>query len=265
MIRRVEALCQADERVVAALMYGSFAKGEGDEFSDIEFWVFVRNDARPAFDVPAWIARVAPVAAVVIDEWGNTVALFSNLIRGEFHFEPEGKMAIVATWGWTGETPPLDGMRVVDRTGELRRHLETWRASVADVLSVANLQTIADRFLNVMIFGSNVLRRGGRARALDLLSFAHAYLLSMARGSELSIGHWSTPSRLVEKEISEPAYRRFSQCTATLDPGSLERAYAAAWAWGKELMEKLVAARGIASRPPLVASMDRQFEKLFSG
>jgi lincosamide nucleotidyltransferase len=264
MIRRVKELCEADERVVAALMYGSFAKGQGDEFSDIEFYVFVRDDARRDFDVPAWIAHVSPVATVVENEWGTTVALFDGLVRGEFHFEPASVMAKVATWGWTGESPPIDAMLAVDRTGELRRHLEAWRASVADVRSVRNLQTIADRFLNVMIFGSSVLRRGERARALDLLTFVHRYLLWMARATEGRVEHWSTPSRLVEREISPAAYQRFSQCTAALDPGSLEKAYASAWVWGKELLEILAAARGIASRPGLVAGLDRQLRELIS-
>jgi len=34
LIERVRKLCLQDERVVAALMYGSFALGQGDRFSD---------------------------------------------------------------------------------------------------------------------------------------------------------------------------------------------------------------------------------------
>jgi predicted nucleotidyltransferase len=40
MIARVRQLCQEDERIVGAFMYGSFTKGEGDAFSDIEFYVY---------------------------------------------------------------------------------------------------------------------------------------------------------------------------------------------------------------------------------
>src|SRR3954447_5748983 len=36
MIARLRDLCLQDERVVAALLYGSFTRGEGDAFSDIE-------------------------------------------------------------------------------------------------------------------------------------------------------------------------------------------------------------------------------------
>jgi lincosamide nucleotidyltransferase len=40
MIERVRELCHRDERLVSALMYGSFAIGEGDRFSEIEFYLF---------------------------------------------------------------------------------------------------------------------------------------------------------------------------------------------------------------------------------
>jgi hypothetical protein len=46
MIEKVRELCNRDERVVAALMYGSFAIGEGDRFSDIEFYLFFDEEAR---------------------------------------------------------------------------------------------------------------------------------------------------------------------------------------------------------------------------
>jgi lincosamide nucleotidyltransferase B/F len=37
MIELVRTRCRADHDLVAALMYGSFALGAGDAFSDIEF------------------------------------------------------------------------------------------------------------------------------------------------------------------------------------------------------------------------------------
>jgi predicted nucleotidyltransferase len=45
MIEKVRQLCDQDERVVATLMYGSFALGEGDRFSDIEFYLFFADEA----------------------------------------------------------------------------------------------------------------------------------------------------------------------------------------------------------------------------
>jgi len=40
MIERTRALGQQDACMVAALQYGSFPQGEGDQFSDIEFAFF---------------------------------------------------------------------------------------------------------------------------------------------------------------------------------------------------------------------------------
>ncbi len=45
MVERVRELCRADRRVTGAFMYGSFTLGEGDEFSDIEFYVVRRKTA----------------------------------------------------------------------------------------------------------------------------------------------------------------------------------------------------------------------------
>jgi predicted nucleotidyltransferase len=39
LIARVVELCAADPGLDAALMYGSFAQGSADEWSDIEFWL----------------------------------------------------------------------------------------------------------------------------------------------------------------------------------------------------------------------------------
>ena len=37
LIARVREVCAADDRLDAALMYGSFAAGEADAYSDVEF------------------------------------------------------------------------------------------------------------------------------------------------------------------------------------------------------------------------------------
>lgn len=40
MIKRVKTLALENSNISAVLMYGSFMKGEGDQFSDIEFYTF---------------------------------------------------------------------------------------------------------------------------------------------------------------------------------------------------------------------------------
>src|SRR5919199_3608651 len=87
MIKRVRELCQEEDRLVAAMMYGSFAQGEGDEFSDIEFILFFEDEALEGLDQREWVSRISPVGLYFVNEYGNGTAIFENLVRGEFHFE----------------------------------------------------------------------------------------------------------------------------------------------------------------------------------
>ena len=43
MIERLRALCQEDERLEAAMLYGSFARQEADQFSDIDAMLVITS------------------------------------------------------------------------------------------------------------------------------------------------------------------------------------------------------------------------------
>ena len=91
MIERLRAAAEHDGRIVAVLMYGSFATGEADLFSDIEFAVFLDDEDFAAFDRQAWLDAISPVAAFFADDFGPETALFSNTVRGEFHFRGDSR------------------------------------------------------------------------------------------------------------------------------------------------------------------------------
>ena len=76
MIARVKALCREDDAVVAGMMYGSFALGGGDRYSDIEFVLFFKDEALETLDKGAWLAQVAPVALHFTNEYGITAVIF---------------------------------------------------------------------------------------------------------------------------------------------------------------------------------------------
>ena len=67
-----------DCTISAVLMYGSFIKGEGDKFSDIEFYIFLRDDCH--IDKYKWISSVNPIALMFVNEFGTDVVIFDNLI-----------------------------------------------------------------------------------------------------------------------------------------------------------------------------------------
>src|SRR3989440_6515564 len=124
LIARLRYLCLRDERVVAALLYGSFTRGEGDAFSDVEAALFFVDDALRTLDQRAWVQQIAPVALYFDDDFGHHTAIFTNLIRGEFHIEPLSAVATVESWQGNAWFPNLDAAVLVDRTGKLTQHLQ---------------------------------------------------------------------------------------------------------------------------------------------
>jgi lincosamide nucleotidyltransferase B/F len=222
MIERVRHLCRLDERLAAAMMYGSFAQFEGDEFSDIEFILFFYDEVLGDVDQEEWVARIAPVELYFVNEFGNGTAIFENLIRGEFHFDKASDIQSVdESWKETDWFPSLEATLVLDRTGELSRRLQKIVGPPLDRHTPEQIRFLCNCFVNWFLFGSNLLMRGELARSLDLLGIVQDQLLRMVRVSEYSTEHWFNPSKRLEKDISEASYARYVTCTAELDEGAL--------------------------------------------
>jgi len=235
MIERTRSLCQQDSRIVAALQYGSFSIGEADEFSDIEFAFFFADDTLPTLDQATWVAQIAPVALYFHDDVGHHTAIFTNLIRGEFHFEAASAIPTVAQWRGNAWFPSYESAILLDRTGALAGALKELIGPppVRDTPTIAMQRMI--NFANWMVFGRNVFARGELARALDILSLAHRNVLWLARLVEQTTDHWPTPSKGLERDLSAQAYQRYQACTAPLERERLGLAYIATWGWGCEL------------------------------
>ncbi len=241
MIERLRQLCQSDERVVAAMLYGSFTYGEADNYSDIEAVFFFDPAALPTLDKSHWISQIAPVLLFFADDFGHYTAIFTDLVRGEFHFYPMDQVSMVA--GWKGMTwfPSLETTVLLDRTGELSRQLQPLIGAPPERDTPEAARQIIAMFCNLMLFGMNTLDRGELARTLDILSLLHRNLLWMARLVEGSMVHWPTPARCLEKDLTPASYQRFVGCTARLDRQDLYRAYRSTWTWGLELAHVLCA------------------------
>jgi lincosamide nucleotidyltransferase len=78
LITRVRDRCRDDDHLDAAMMYGSFAYGEGDAYSDIEFLLFFDDEAFPHIDRRAWLEQIAPVAHLYVNEHGITAVIFET-------------------------------------------------------------------------------------------------------------------------------------------------------------------------------------------
>jgi lincosamide nucleotidyltransferase len=263
LIERIRTICREDARVNGAIMYGSFAYGEGDPYSDIEFLIFFENEAFPTLDRRAWLEQIAPVELMLVNDFGVTDVIFDNLIRGEFHFHSLSEIGVIHAWPAMGiRFPSLESILLVDKAGRLAPVLEPVIGPQPDwTADCERLQSLADNFINWCAFGFNVLHRGELARSLELLSIMQRHLLWLIRLSEGKTEHWFTPARGLEDDISHDAYTRFQGCTGMLDNESLEWAYYQAWTWGGELLDTLQTRCGIDSRASLRQKLTEHFKQ----
>jgi lincosamide nucleotidyltransferase len=257
MIERVRELCDQDERVVAALMYGSFAIGEGDRFSDIEFYLFFEDEALGDLKEQAWVAQIAPLYLYYVNEFGNGTAIFENLVRGEFHFEAASNVGLVDAWesAWF---PTLESGVLVDKSGELYGRVGRLVRRPPDMDSPERALFLCRSLMNWTLMGANLLGRGEYARAETFLTLVHGHLLQALRLVEGKSANWLSPTRRLEEDASATSYERYKSCTAALEAEQLLRAYASTWVWSRELMDMLAVRHALMLPEALLYELDRR-------
>ena len=257
MIENARELCQRDERVVAALMYGSFALGQGDRFSDIEFYLFFDDEALDGLAEEAWVSQIAPLDLYYVNEFGNGSAIFENLVRGEFHFEAASNVGLVDAWE-TAWFPSLESVVLVDKTGDLSLRAGRLVRRPPDLGTPERALFLCHSLMNWTLMGANLLERGEYARAEAFLALVHSHLLRAMRLLEGKSANWLSPTRRLEEDASATSYERYRACTAPLEAERLALAYASTWEWGRELMGELAARHALELPEALLDKLDRR-------
>jgi len=260
MIEKVRELCQTDERVVAALMYGSFAFSQGDGFSDIEFYLFFIDEALDGLEEEGWLNQIAPLELYYVNEFGNGTAIFENLVRGEFHFEAASNVGLVDAWE-TAWFPSLGSVALVAKSGELSRLVSRLVRRPPDLDTPERAIFVCRSLMNWTLMGTNLLKRGEYARAEAFLTLIHGHLLQAVRLVEGKSANWLSPSRRLEEDVSAASYERYRVCTATLNAEQLVRAYTSTWEWGRELMDELAKRHVFVLPEALLNKLDQHIEK----
>jgi lincosamide nucleotidyltransferase B/F len=256
MIERVRELCDQDERVVSALMYGSFALGQGDRYSDIEFYLFFEDETSESL-AEEWVGQIAPLELYYINEFGNGTAIFENLVRGEFHFEAASNVGLVDSWE-AARFPSVESAVLVDKIGELSRRMGRLVRRPPDLDTPERALFLCRSLVNWTLMGANLLERGEYARAEAYLTLVHGHLLKVMRLVEGNSANWLSPTRRLEEDASATSYERYKACTAELEAEQLVRAYASTWQWGRELMGELAARHTLELPEVLLEKLDRR-------
>lgn len=225
MIQKVKDKCMEDQSIVSCMMYGSFTKSEGDQYSDIEFYIFLKDEEKETFNSKEWISDIHPADLIFFNEFGTEVAIFSNMIRGEFHFLGESEMDIIKSFKLTGVFPDTVSMHLYDTTGKLKKLLDVLGGDGPVRMTADNVNFAFNNFVNAWLMGVNVLKRGENARALETLTHVQRYVLQLIRIKEENTERWLNSTKNLEKDITREIYKKFSDITSTLEKSSLEKAY----------------------------------------
>lgn len=225
LINIIKEKCEKDPRISACMMYGSFTKGEGDQYSDVEFYIFLKTTEIEQFESSDWMRDIAPYDLHFMNEFGSEVVVFSNLIRGEFHFLSESEIEVIKTFKETGVFPDTESMFIYDITGKLKVCLDYLKGEGPERMTNDNVNSAFNNFVNAWIMGINVLKRGEMARSLECLTYVQKYVLQLIRIREKSVERWLNATKNLEEDLSEKAYSEYTSITSKLDKEELYHAY----------------------------------------
>lgn len=225
LIQLVREKCETSPGVSAGMMYGSFTKGEGDQYSDVEFYIFLKNEELKQFDSAQWISDIAPYDLHFFNEYGTEVVVFSDLIRGEFHFLPQSEIGIIRTFKDTGVFPDTEAMLLYDSTGSLKPCLDDLKGDGPNRLTDENVNFACHNFINAWLMGINVLHRGELARSLECLSYVQRYGLRLIRVHERTVDRWLNATKNLERDLSVEGYGKFALITSSVSEAQLREAY----------------------------------------
>jgi len=246
MLDRLRALCQKDERLDSGFLYGSFTRGEGDPFSDIEAVLYFDDELLPEVDRLAWGEEIAPVAHTFVNDHGIQTYIFEGLVRGEIHFDPVPMIASLPQRVGSVRFPTLESALICDKHGRLTPVLSQLVGPPPNQDSAEMVEYLLNATLDWGLFGVTVWARGEYGRSMEILHILHRQLLHLARISEGCTDNWLTPSKSLEQDLSPTAYRRFVGCTANLNASALWAAYDSALIWAAEMLAPLCRRHSVA-------------------
>ncbi|MER5814678.1 nucleotidyltransferase domain-containing protein [Streptomyces californicus] len=252
LARRIELLrttAEADPRVEGVLLYGSWTLGEADAHSDLDAYLYVREEDVAAFDGREFVERLAPLKLAYTNMYGILAVVFEDLMRGEFHVEPAGTgIAEIAGWRDQIHLPRPEAAVLLDRTGRLTAAAREL-AALTPPEPVATAQQLTDELANWTLMLAHVRARGEHARAHHLLHAVIAPLqLKLCRLLRGSTAHWLTPSRALKADLPATDVERYATTTGPLTPEAVRTASANSWQWSRDLAAEAADRWGV--RPP---------------
>lgn len=237
MIGKTKSIAHQDANVSAVFMYGSFTKNEGDQYSDIEFYIFLKDEEN--FLSEKWVSQIHPVALYFTNEYGSEVAIFDNMVRGEFHFSTTEEIGIIKPWEGMVSFSDFDQMNLVDKDGLLVKTLDQIKIKSPERTTNQNISWLSESLLNVLLTTSNLIKRGEFAHAHQSLSNVQKYLLWLIRIITDKTQHWESPTKSLEKDIDPTWYSAYKTVTSDLQPENIRLSFENSMKLTEKIFEQL--------------------------
>ncbi len=237
MIDKTKSIGQKDANVSAVFMYGSFTKNEGDQYSDIEFYIFLKN--KENFSSEKWVSQIHPLALYFTNEYGSEVAIFDNMVRGEFHFLKTEEIEIIKSWEGMVAFSDFEQMNLIDKDGLLAKTFNQIKIKSPERTTNQNTTWLSESLFNVLLTTSNLIKRGEFAHAHQSLSNVQKYLLWLIRITADKTQHWESPTKSLEKDIDPTWYSAYEAVTSDLQPENILSAFKNSLKLAEELFEQL--------------------------
>ncbi|MFA5583844.1 MAG: aminoglycoside 6-adenylyltransferase [Bacteriovoracaceae bacterium] len=223
MISQVKESSLLDPNIRSVFMYGSFIKGEGDKYSDIEFYIFLTDTKK--FDEKHWVSQLGKVDLFFQNEFGTKVAIYDDLIRAEFHFLDVKEIGIIKSWEGLVSFEHKDKMIQVDKDGLLKNVLDSISVISPARNSRESIEWLAQSLVNSLVYTSHLIGRKEWAHAHMTFSYIQKFTLWLMRVEALAFDHWESPSKSIEKDIPKMMYEKYVKICPPLDPNAITTSF----------------------------------------
>lgn len=239
--RIVEAVI-ADDRLLGLVDYGSTSEGHADRWSDVDCSLFIQPEAHEEFtsNWTTWIAQFGPVLLSFVGDIGNYWSVLegeSFPIRVDFNFYRATEDAYAAMETWPNAPSRVESMLLVDKTGELRPHVEKMVGrDLGPPDMPQRVDMVAAGFWYYAVRTWCKLQRGPTwGVRFDISFIMFGNLMALLRLEAGTIDRWRAADAAgIEDDISVERLAALNACIPDADPESLGRSLAAIVRLGAE-------------------------------
>lgn len=249
MFARLVAAAASDDRIVGLVDYGSGSAGRGDDWSDVDAALFIRDEdlARFARDWKPWAARFGSLLTAFISGVGHPWAIYDTgalPLRVDFAFWPASTIDQIGAW--PNSPVSAEAMVRYDRTnGVLTGYA---RELVGKSLRPENLAETFERvcgsFWYYLLRTDAKMRRGQHWAARHDFDFAVlGNLFALLQLEAGAIDHWQGQSAAVglEQALTPARLAQLEGCIAGPGMAGVQGALRAAARLGAEVCPAIAA------------------------